>query len=850
MTTLLRDLLYSLRQMRKAPGFTIVAIITLALGIGANAAIFTLVHAILMQPLPVQNPSQLYRLGSHEINCCVIGGLQDNWDDFSYPLYQKIKRDTPEFEELAAFQAGLSDASTRRSGDNSPARPLTMEFVSGNYFDMFGVSPAVGRLLHPTDDQEGAPPAAVMSYRAWQNYFAGDPTVVGSTFSINGAHFTVVGIVAPQFFGDRLTQTPPDFWMPLATEPVESGAQSFLKKADIHWLYLMGRLKPGVSPALVESKVAAQLQQWLNSPEGASTVGDFDPKRIAQQKILMLPSAGGVASIAHDSEKGLRLLMALSGLVLLIACANIANLLLARGAARKLQTSVRLALGARRGRLVRQLLTESVTLAVLGGTAGLFIAYLGTRSILAIAFRGSDFIPINPDPSMPVLLFSFGLSLLTGIIFGVAPAWISSHADPAEALRGASRSTTHGANLAQKTMVVVQAALSLVLVAGAILLVQSLRKLEHQNFGFQSDHRYIVRVSRAFKGYSLEQRAAAYPELRQKMNSIPGVITSSYSLYSPLEGNNWSGPVYFPGRTHDSGEHGDYSSWLRVSPDYFQTVGTRLVRGRAIGEQDTPTSTRVAVVNQRFAKKFFGDQDPIGKHFGGRPKHNDDYEIVGVVEDTKYQDTHGQAYSTYYLPYLQMLVSDDPATTPAAVLGTHPVNTIELHVQGTPQNLESTVRQRLAELDPEMTLLRMTTFDEQVSEAFNQERLLARLTTLFGILALTLASVGLYGVTTYTVEQRTREIGIRVAVGATRSNVIRMVLSGAFLQVALGLVIGIPLALLSGWLISSQLFEVKGHDPLALFLAAGALGVCALIAGLLPARRAASIEPMQALRTE
>jgi len=544
--------------------------------------------------------------------------------------------------------------------------------------------------------------------------------------------------------------------------------------------------------------------------------------------------------------------MALSGLVLLIACANIANLLLARGTARKLQTSVRLALGARRGRLVRQSLTESVTLSVLGGAAGLVVAYLGTRSILMIAFRGSPFIPINPEPSTPVLLFAFGLSLLTGIVFGVAPAWIGSHADPAEALRGASRSTTHGATLSQKVLVVAQAALSLVLVAGAILLVQSLRRLEHQDFGFQSDHRYIVRVERAFHGLTLEQRAGAYRELQQKMNSIPGIITSSYSMYSPLEGNNWSGPVYFPGRPHDTGEHGDYASWLRIGPDYFETIGTRLVRGRTVGEQDTPTSMRVAVINQRFAKKFFGDKDPIGQRFNSGRPGNDEYEIVGVVEDTKYQDTHGPAYATYFLPYLQHTVNRDKPEPDenAAADRSQAISTIELHVKGSPENLESTVRQRLAELDPDITMIRMTSFGEQVSEAFNQERLLARLTTLFGLLALTLAAIGLYGVTSYTVEQRTREIGIRVAVGATRSNVVRMVLSGAFVQVALGLVIGIPLALLAGWLISSQLFEVKGHDPLALVLAALALGACALVAGLVPARRAASIEPMQALRTE
>ena len=851
MTTLLHDLLYALRQLRKSLGFTLVAVITLALGIGANAAIFTLVHAILMRPLPVKNPSALYRLGSQEINCCVMGGLQDDdWDDFSYPLYKKIKQQTPEFEDLMAVQAGMSNTNVRRSGDDSPARPLHSEYISGNYFDLLGVGPETGRVLHASDDQENAPPAAVMSYRTWQNYYASDPSIVGSTFTINGTPITVVGIAPAQFFGDRLTDAPPDFWVPLHTEPLMHSNNTMLNKPNVHWLYLLGRVRPGVSPDQLGSKVTVELQQWLNSGEGASTVSDADRSRIAKQKVLALSAAGGVAMLARDSQKGLRLLMAVSGLVLLIACANIANLLLARGAARKMQTSVRLALGARRARLIRQLLTESVLLAVLGGAAGLAVAYLGTRSILAIAFQGSDFIPISPEPSGVVLLFSFGLSLLTGIVFGVAPAWIGSHADPAEALRGASRSTTHGATFAQKMLVVVQAALSLVLVAGAVLLVQSLRKLEHQNFGFQSDHRYIVRVGRAFHDYSPEKREGAYRELRQRMNSIPGVITSSYSMYSPMEGNNWTTGIYTPGRTHLSGEQGDYASWLRIGPDYFETIGTRLVRGRTIGEQDTPTSTKVAVVNERFVKKFFKDEDPIGKHFGtDRHGHDTDFEIVGVVEDTKYQDTHGPAYATFFLPYLQRVQYSDPADN-GSEEASQTIETIELHVAGAPQNLESTVRRELAQLDPEMTVQKFMTFDEQVGEALNQERLLARLTTLFGILALTLASVGLYGVTAYTVEQRTREIGIRVAVGATRANVVKMVLTGAFRQVAVGLVIGIPLALLAGWLISTQLFEVKGWDPVALGLAALMLAACAVVAGIIPARRAASIEPMRALRTE
>src|SRR6516164_7623451 len=305
MRTLFSDLMYALRQMRKAPGFTTVAVITLALGIGANAAIFTLVYAILLQPLPVKDASSLYRLGSHDINCCVQGGLQDDWDDFSYPLYLKIKSQTPEIHDLAALSAGLANSSVRRSADNSPARPLLSEYVSGNYFDMLGVGPSQGRTLHPSDDQATAPPAAVMSYRTWQNYYASDPSVVGSTFSINGAPITVVGIAPAGFFGDRLTDNPPDFWLALATEPYIRAKTSYLNKPNLHWLYLIGRLKPGTSPDQVGSKVSVELQQWLSSGEGTSTVGDNDRSRIAKQTVLALPAAGGIGMLAHDSQKGI-----------------------------------------------------------------------------------------------------------------------------------------------------------------------------------------------------------------------------------------------------------------------------------------------------------------------------------------------------------------------------------------------------------------------------------------------------------------------------------------------------------------------------------------------------------------
>jgi predicted permease len=847
--TLFQDLTYGLRQLRKSPGFTTVGILTLALGIGANTAIFTLVHAIMLQPLPVKDAGSLYRVGSPDVDCCVTGGLQGIWDAYSYPLYQRVLEGTPEFQTLAAFQAGGTRLSVRRSGENGPARPLRSEYVSGNYFPLFGIQAAAGRLIVPSDDQPNAAPVAVMSHRTWQNYFASDPSIVGATFKLNGVPFTVIGIGPTGFYGDRLSDSPADFWLPIATEPLVAGPSTMLKSPDLHWLYLMGRLQPGASPQAVQQKVSIELQQWLNSGEGATTVADNDRSQIPKQKTMMLPAAAGVNNLAHDSEKLLQVLTAAAGLVLLIACANVANLLLARGAARKVQTSVRLALGAGRWRLVRQLLTESVLLSLLGGLAGVVLAFLGTRGILALAFRGSDVIPIDPHPSTPILLFSLALSLLTGIVFGVAPAWISSHADPAEALRGAVRTTSHGATFYQKMLVVAQAALSLVLVSGAILLVQSLQKLEHQNFGFQTDHRYVVHVGHAFDGYSLEKLGAAYTQLQQKLNAIPGVITASYSLYSPMGGDNWSGPIYIPGRAHDAAAHGDYGSWLRVGPNYFQTVGTSLLRGRTINEQDTPNSARVAVVNERFAKKFFPNQDPIGKRFGGQPEHAGVYEIVGVVEDAKYQDTHGPAYPTYFLPFLQMLAFDNPADN-AGQIRSQLMRTIELHVAGTPENLESTVRRTLSEIDPDMAVVRVTRLDEELENNFNQERLMARLTSLFGVLALTLAAIGLYGVTAYTVERRTREIGVRVAVGANRANVVAMVLRGAFTQVAIGLVLGIALALAAGRLISSQLFEIKGYDPLALAGAALLLALFALVAGLVPARRAASIDPVSALRVE
>jgi predicted permease len=841
MSTLIQDLMYGLRQLRRNPGYTAVAILTLALGIGANTAIFTLVDAIMLKSLPVVNPGELYRVGNSN-NCCVLGGMQDNWDIYSYDLYKQLRDHTPEFSQMGAFQAALSNLSVRRRGATGPAEPFQGEFVSGNYFSMFGISAYAGRAITPSDDQPNAPPVAVMDYRTWQTHFGSDTSVIGSTFIINMVPYTVVGIAPPGFFGDTLRSDPPDFWLPLATEPVLNGQNSILKNPGLHWLHVIGRLKPGAQPAAVQSEVTTELQRWLAAQPDLTA---YERSQLNKQHIVVAPGGEGVASMQDQARDGLRLLMIIAGLVLLIACANIANLLLARGASKRFETAVRVALGAPRSRLVRQILTESVLLAVMGGVAGLLVAYLGTRTLLLIAFRGSHYVPINATPSLAVLGFAFLLSLITGVVFGAAPAWITSHSDPAEALRGAGRSTRDRSSLPRKSLVVVQVALSIVLLIGAGLLTKSLRNLEDQNFGFEPQGRLIVRVNPALAGYKPDQLYGLYQQLQNQLSPIPGVRSISYSTYSPMRGDNWGFGIHILGRPP---EERDGASFDYVGPNYFETIGTRLVRGRGITEQDTPTSLKVAVVNQAFAKKFFPKQDPIGQHFGiGDASHAGDMEIVGIVQDAKYQNAHQPPYPTFFMPFFQM--PDDPKMAFLKVAGAY-IGDIELHVAGAPENLEEAVRRTLANINPNLTILDMMTLSEQLELNFNQETLIVWLTELFGLLALVLACVGLYGVTSYSVARRTSEIGLRMALGANRGNVLRLVLRGAMLQLVIGLAVGIPLALAGGRLVSSMLYGVKSYDPWILLLAAFVLAACAFIAAYFPARRATKVDPMVALRYE
>jgi predicted permease len=828
------DVRFGLRMLRKSPGFMAAVVLTLALGIGANTAIFTLIDAVMLKSLPVANPNQVYRLGDNN-NCCVMVGTQNGGSFvlYSYPLYESLRDHTPEFSDLAAFRSSLANLSVRRLGVSSVAELYKGEFVSGNYFSMFGIQAFAGRLLAPPDDSSGAARVAIMSYQTWQRHFGLDPSVVGSTFDINGVPHTIAGVTPPGFYGDTLRSDPPDYWLPLAAEP-----DRWLYSAGFESLYLLGRLRPEVSPEPVQARLTVELQEWLSShPE---VIPEHDRKDVTRQHIRLTPGSRGVERMQADYATGLRLLVTLSALLLLIACANIANLLLARGSANRSQTAVRLALGAPRSRLIRQMLAESVLLAMAGGAAGLYVAYAGTHAVLQLAFRGARYIPIDARPSLPVLGFALLLSLVTGILFGIAPAWMASQSDPIDALRRTSRSSTDHSSVLQKSLVIAQVAFSTVLLIGAGLVTQSLRNLQDQHFGFVTEGRLMVNIDPSLAGYTPDQLPGLYQRLEEVLPQIPGVLSASLSWYSPLGGNNSNEGVYIEGKPRDY--RWTAPSWDRVGPHYFETIGTRLLEGRAIDERDTPAAPRVVVINETFARRFFPNEDPISQHLGmGDASHSGDYEIIGIVEDAKYQDTRGPAYATFFLPLLQA-----PPGEP--VRGW--VGAIELHVAGKPENLEPAVRKAISNVDPHLIVLDMMSFGEQVARNFNQERLIARLTEVFGALALILACVGLYGVTAFAVARRTNEIGIRMALGADRGNLLGLVLRTALTQLGLGLAIGIPAALAGGRVLVNQLYGVKSYDPMIIGVAAAVLAACAVLAASVPARRATRVDPIVALRYE
>jgi predicted permease len=852
MLTLRQDLAYALRQMRLSPVFTLTAMLTLALGIGATTAIFSLIDTVMLRSLPVADPSSLYRIGEGD-DCCIEGGTQDNWGFFSYDFYRRMQQNTPEFSSLAAFQAGDWTFTVRRGQTDRAARPLHEEFITGNYFSTFGLGAFRGRAIAFSDDQPNSPPVAMLSYRTWQQQYGSDPSVVGATFIINDHPVTVIGITPPGFFGETLRANPPDLWLPVNLEPTLNGSNSLLHHFQA-WLRVIGRLHPGASVATTGPRMTALLRHWLITDSGMPADWMAGIKaNLPKQVIRVTPAGTGVAIMKEDYADSLHILFAVCCLVLLIACANIANLLLARGAARRTVTSIRLALGASRNRLIRLALTESILLSVFGGVASLAVAFLAVKLVVAFAFRHVQYVPIPAAPSLPVLAFAFALSLVTGVLFGTAPAWLATHADPAEALRGANRSTRDHASWSQKTLVILQAAVSVVLLTGAGLLTRSLANLQHQNFGYQVDHRITISLTAPWSAYSQTQLDALYRELQARLAAIPGVEHAALAQYTPLT-DNWGEMVIRQGHGMPSMNEPVGSSWDHVGVGYLETLGQPILRGRSINEDDTASTQSIAVVNEAFVQRFFKPgENPMGQFFGlDLPRYSSTFQIVGVVSNAKYVDPANTEppRPLFFVPLAQHGKYDDSALMQQIDDETHFIEGAVLQIHGSMEGLEPQIRHVFSDVDPNLTLLGVRTLEDQVDSRFDQQRAVANMTGLFGLLALVLAAVGLYGVTAYTVARRTGEIGVRMALGADRPGIIRLVLRGAFLQVAIGLLIGIPVAIGGARLIAAQLYHVRGWDPLVLCASIVTLGLCALIASIIPAQRAASIDPVKALRTE
>jgi predicted permease len=851
--TLCQDTRHALRRLRKSPAFTVTVVLTLALGIGATTSIFTLVHAVLLKSLAVPNPGELYRVGK-KARCCYWGGYsqENEFSIFSYDLYKHFRDNTHGFAELAAFQAGGSLFGVRRSGRAEAAQSYPGEFVSGNYFTMFGIRAYAGRLLTAGDDQAGSPPVAVMSYRLWQQRYGSDRSVIGGAFNLDEKPFTVVGIAPPGFFGDRLRSIPPDFFLPLNTEPfVEVDAD--LNKVDTYWLDLIGRVRPGVTPASIEADMRMELKQWLRSHWG--DMSSNDRTKFPEQTLFLRPGGAGITSMRDEYEHWLEILMMVSALVLLIVCANVANLMLVRGMERRRQISLSMALGAQAPRLVRQALTESILLSLAGGAAGLVVAFASTRLILHFAFphvAGMAGVPVNASPSILVLLFAFGVSLITGISFGIAPAWMATRVDPIEALRGASRSTVRTGSLPRKTLVVFQAALSLVLLSASGLLMAALHNLENQKFGFAHEGRTIMRIDPRLAGYRADQLTRLYGRIHDSLSGVPGVSAVAVCMYSPLSDNNWGTGVWVDGRAAPGPNDDVLTSWDRVTPGYFDVIGNPILKGRGISELDTAASRHVAVINEAFARKFFKNEDPIGKYFGqagmGTPRQ---YEIVGIAQDARYLDfdLDKPIGPFFFLPEAQHDFLPN-AESMDADTGSHFLHDIVIVTRPGGGLPLAQVRQAMGSVDPNLPIISIQTLREQVADQFRQQRLIAQLTSFFGVLSLVLASIGLYGVTAYNVGRRTNEIAVRLALGATRAQAAALVVRGAFALVTIGLVVGFPLALAAGRFLGSQLYGLNPYDPVVILLAVLTLGLSALVASFVPAFRVSLISPAEALRTE
>jgi len=842
-----RDFGYALRTLRRSRGFAAVAALTLALGIGANTAIFTLLDQVLLRLLPVKNPQQLVLLtmrGRHYGN---------NWggNAISYPMYRDFQDHNEVFSGM--FCRFPEHVSMTFGGQSER---VAAELVSGTYFSVLGVGTAVGRAFTPEDDRvPNGHPLAMLSYDFWKQRFGGDSQIVGKTILVNNHQMTIIGVAQAGFDGVELGHATKIFVPVMMEQEIIIGPMKMLTDRRSRWVNAFGRLKPGVT----ETKAKASLQPFMHSmlemevKEAAfRNASAYDREQFLKCWIDVLPGSQGRASLRRELRTPLWVLMATTGMVLLIACANIANLLLARATGRQKEIAVRLAMGATRGRIVGQLLIETLSLSALGGILGLALAFWGDKALMAVYLPSdSGNLNISTAPDLRILAFTLAVTVVTGVIFGLAPALQSTRPDVGRTLKDQAGAVVGGGHgRLRNALVVTQVAVSLLLLIGAGLFLRSLKNLSNLGTGFPAERLVGFNIDPSLSGYTPQQLNTFYQQLTDSLGAIPGVQSVAVASMRIMENDEWDSGLTAEGYSPTKPDDHPQAYMNQIGPGYFATLGVPIVAGRdfrltdnrvvkragATDEFDTTPTT--VIINEKFAQRFFAGRNPVGMHlgFGTDPGTHTDMEIIGVVKDIKYTNLRDEIPIQAYVPYMN-----------SPYLGGM---TTYVRTAGEPNQLMSSVRAKMRELDANVPIYAMRTMDEQISNSLSTERMIASLSTVFGFVATVLAIIGLYGVMSYSVAQRTREIGIRIALGAEQGKVIGMVMREVVTLIMIGVGVGVPAALVLTRVVKSQLYGLEAHDPWTLGLATGLLAMVACAAGYVPALRASRVDPMKALRYE